>query len=269
VIRGSETKESVLEPLGITLRYVPRKRFPETLPVAPGASETGSVCVSAYHDRNMDGMRDAAAEELLPNVEFRLSGIEGVVDAYTSDGVSEPHCFEQLPSGTYMVEARASTGYNSTTPDALAVPLLPNTTVNIEFGHQRGEGAAAVQNPPSSEGEGSAASAEGQSAEKTGDSKSDSLFSELGNVIIGVSGIWAQWRLAMREQVRERVNGVGYVQGAVGVGIAAQKIDSHGIILPDLERALLAPRIGRDEARLPRCPESPPGDVPDPRVRVR
>ncbi|MBN1442209.1 MAG: hypothetical protein JXA90_05835 [Planctomycetes bacterium] len=31
VIRGGETKDSVLEPFGLNLRYVPRKRFPDTL----------------------------------------------------------------------------------------------------------------------------------------------------------------------------------------------------------------------------------------------
>ncbi len=157
---------------------------------AAGDGEASTICVSAYHDRNADGMRDPAADEgLLPGVEFKLSSGAGLVDAYTSDGVSEPHCFEQLPEGTYMIEAQTPAGYHSTTPDALAIPLQPGTTVNIELGNQRTGGEVEVADASAADS-GAAAESEGEGSAAEADGGSDGLFSKLGDIAIGISGVF-------------------------------------------------------------------------------
>jgi hypothetical protein len=107
---------------------------PATVPDAPaGAGASSAICVSAYHDLNSDGVRDPAAEELLPNANFTLSNEKGVVASYTSDGVNEPYCFNQLIPGTYLVQMLNPDGYNATTQDNWAVPLPEGTTVRVEF----------------------------------------------------------------------------------------------------------------------------------------
>lgn len=165
--------------------------------VAGAASST--LCISAYHDRNSDGMRDPTTEELVGDAAFTLSSENGVVGSYTSDGVSEPYCFTQLVGGTYMVQVMRPAGYNTTTPEYWAVPLPGGATANVEFGHIIDPNAP----PPSEKGQAAVAAGEkGGSldnllqAAKDGatqtedETDSKSLLSSLGEIAIGVSGVF-------------------------------------------------------------------------------
>jgi hypothetical protein len=155
--------------------------------------------VAAYNDRNLDGMRDSTTEELLADAVFTLSSETGVVGSHTSDGVSEPYCFTQLIPGTYMVQLTKPSGYDTTTPEYWAVPLPSGTTVNVAFGHQRNPNAA----PESEQSEAVAAadtragevdellkSAAEEDKESTEKSESKSLLSSLGEIAVGVGGIF-------------------------------------------------------------------------------
>lgn len=164
----------------------------------PGPSASSStICVLAYHDRNRDGARDPATEELLPNAGFTLSSPNGVVGSYTSDGVSEPHCFEQLVHGTYMVQLTKPAGYNvTTTPEYWAIPLQEGTTVNVEFGNLRDSDAPAVTDDQpaavaSSSRSDNPLSIFNNSPPEEPEEKSDpSLLSKAGDIAIGVSGLF-------------------------------------------------------------------------------
>jgi LysM repeat protein len=166
---------------------------------AVAGATSSTLCVSAYHDRNSDGMRDPTTEELISNAGFTLSSENGVVGSYTSDGISEPYCFSQLVAGTYMVQVMRPAGYNTTTPEYWAVPLPGGATANVEFGHIVDPNA-----PPPSEKE----QAPVPAGEKAGsidnllqaakdsatqaeeESESKSLLSSLGEIAIGVSGVF-------------------------------------------------------------------------------
>ncbi|NPV66612.1 MAG: hypothetical protein HPY64_05640 [Anaerolineae bacterium] len=63
----------------------------------------GRICVAAYHDANANGMRDPV-EPLLADVVVTLQNDRAiVVDTYLTTGRSEPHCFEGLAPGFYLV----------------------------------------------------------------------------------------------------------------------------------------------------------------------
>jgi LysM repeat protein len=181
--------------------------------VAQSSGSSSTLCVSAYHDRNADGMRDPTTEELVPDAGFTLSNDKGVVGSYTSDGVSEPYCFAQLVPGTYMVQLTKPGGYNTTTPEYWAVPLPAGATANVEFGHQ------GDPNAPAAVAQAGAASSDSSSPDdllqaaqnKSGDAQeadsgSKSLLSSLGEIAIGVSGIF-----------------VLLLAGAVGVAFVASR----------------------------------------------
>ena len=167
---------------------------------AVAGSTQSTLCVAAYNDRNSDGMRDLTTEELLPNAGFTLSSESGVVGSYTSDGVSEPYCFTQLVPGTYMVQLAKPGGYNTTTPEYWAVPLPAGATANVEFGHQRDPNAPASSDQPQAASAGGesnslddllqAARDQGEEAKSESESGSKSLLSRLGEIAIGISGIF-------------------------------------------------------------------------------
>jgi hypothetical protein len=97
--------------------------------------------VLAYHDRNGDTFRDQATEELLPNAEFTIADASGVVDRYTSDGISEPYCFTGLAPGAYRVIQNSPSGYEPSTPAEWPVAVAEGTSLDIQFGSSRSEGA--------------------------------------------------------------------------------------------------------------------------------
>lgn len=101
--------------------------------------EEASICVLAFHDRDGDRVRDPETEELLPNVAFTIADASGVVDEYTTDGVSEPYCFTGLAPGPYRVIQQAPAGYEATSPVEQNVALAEGTSFDFEFGAVRTE----------------------------------------------------------------------------------------------------------------------------------
>ncbi len=108
-------------------------------PVA-ATGDTASVCVLAYHDRNNDSLRQAESEELLPNATFNLIGTSGpAASEYTSDGISEPHCFESLAPGNYALRHTAPPGYQAVNGGQWNLPLGAGQVQSLELGYVRGE----------------------------------------------------------------------------------------------------------------------------------
>jgi len=115
-------------------------------PVTEGEGEGAggaSICVLAYHDRNGDTFRDEGTEELLPNVEFSVADASGVLDRYTSDGISEPYCFTGLAPGAYRVLQNSPPGYEPSGPVEWPVALAEATSLDLQFGNVRSENPAA------------------------------------------------------------------------------------------------------------------------------
>jgi LysM repeat protein len=81
------------------------------LPASPAAGK-GAVCVLAFYDANGDMFRQAdAGEMLLPGSQISLLARSGPVDSRTTDGISEPWCFDDLEPGTYILRHTAPPGY--------------------------------------------------------------------------------------------------------------------------------------------------------------
>ena len=113
-------------------------------PVAtPTPEPIFSVCVVAFNDRNGDQAWDDGAEEMLPGALFTLTNGSGVVDEYISDGLNEPHCFVDLPPGSYDVAHASPGGYEPIGPGSEAVEARADAPPAVAFGSIRGAASAA------------------------------------------------------------------------------------------------------------------------------
>ncbi len=105
---------------------------------------TGLVCALIWNDANGNGVRDA-------NETLVLGGLLTVVDittgqqaqAYTTDDLNLPHCFEELPAGQYTISSAPPPGYNATTPGATPLGVEAGSTSMLEFGIQPSAAQAA------------------------------------------------------------------------------------------------------------------------------
>jgi hypothetical protein len=146
------------------------------------AAGSASVCVLAFHDRDANTVRDAENEELLPNAKFTLADASGVLQEYTSDGISEPYCFTGLAPGAYRVSQDAPPGYASSGPAEWPAALSEDTTLELPFGNVRGESSEG--------GEGTAPSEPGEEASSdTPPSESSSRIREILSTAARISGI--------------------------------------------------------------------------------
>jgi LysM repeat protein len=114
--------------------------------VVTEAAATGTVCVLLWNDANGNGVRDAQ-EGYLPGGQLTVVDIAtgAPVDSYTTDGVNEPHCFEDLPVGQYTISSAAPAGYNPTTNTSTPLEVTEGSTSALEFGAQP---SAAVADQP-------------------------------------------------------------------------------------------------------------------------
>jgi hypothetical protein len=130
-------QELVIKPGVIEPTLAPAAEQPTPDPAAAGASaaaplaagETitatptvGQVCVQAFFDDDGDGKRDDN-EDLVPNIAFALSSQGAQLGGYTTTGVEEPYCFDNLPNASYTASTSALDIYVPTTPlnDTVAV----------------------------------------------------------------------------------------------------------------------------------------------------
>jgi LysM repeat protein len=96
------------------------------------ASGNGTICVMGYEDSNGNGIREPE-EVKLAGITFALSDGANTIGTYTTDGVSEPHCFTELLPGTYIVSWVADT-FSATTDQTWAASVAAGATVSHEFG---------------------------------------------------------------------------------------------------------------------------------------
>lgn len=126
--------------LVVSIPAAPPTTPPQPTPViTPTVAPTGgSLCVLAFHDRNGDTFREPDAEEMLPNALFTVGSTGGIVGQYTTDGLSEPYCFVNLPAGTYRVNMQPPPGYVSSGSADMVIGLTGGQ-LDVALGAQRGE----------------------------------------------------------------------------------------------------------------------------------
>jgi hypothetical protein len=81
-------------------------------PVIPA---TGSVCVTAYKDRNANRSQDDG-EPMLAGVTFVLTMARGAASEHTTNGIVEPFCFDSLELDTYYLTVTPPSGYGLSSP---------------------------------------------------------------------------------------------------------------------------------------------------------
>ncbi|BCX04144.1 MAG: hypothetical protein KatS3mg053_2082 [Candidatus Roseilinea sp.] len=84
-------------------------------PAVEATPTVGQACVQAFFDDDGDGKRDDL-EDLVPNIQFVLTTGGNIIGTYTTNGVDEPYCFENLPNQAYTVAGTPLDIYVPTTP---------------------------------------------------------------------------------------------------------------------------------------------------------
>ncbi|MCS6848116.1 MAG: LysM domain-containing protein [Anaerolineae bacterium] len=84
-------------------------------PAVEATPTVGQACVQAFFDDDGDGKRDDL-EDLVPNIQFVLTTGGNVIGTYTTNGVDEPYCFENLPNQAYTIAGTPLDIYVPTTP---------------------------------------------------------------------------------------------------------------------------------------------------------
>jgi LysM repeat protein len=97
------------------------------------------LCVSAFDDQNADGVM-GSREKLSKDTLFEVSDRSGqLIVSYTSDGMSEPHCFARLTPGEYLVSVVPALGAQPTSDQRWSVMLDKGTTATVNFGSRFSE----------------------------------------------------------------------------------------------------------------------------------
>ena len=148
--------------------------------VAEPSGGGASICVLAFNDLNSNTFRDdESAEGLMPQVEFTIVGDAGEVGRYTSDGLTEPHCFPGLTAGAYRVTLSAAPdGFTASGQPERAVAVADGTSLDVQFGIVRGEGSIAAPGEaadPEAEGE--------QGSGASGGSTASRIFATLAKIV--------------------------------------------------------------------------------------
>lgn len=122
---------------------------PPPAPVITGSTGTdplttaASICVEMFEDANQNRLRDPG-ETLLANGILTLNDDVTAPQTYTTDGTSEPFCFQNLTPGRFTLSAQAPQGFGITTSQSLVVSAQPGQSFNLSFGAAPGVAVAQV-----------------------------------------------------------------------------------------------------------------------------
>lgn len=103
----------------------------------PAVSNVTQLCVWMFEDLNQNRIQETT-ENLLAGGTIIISASYGVEQSYTTDGSSEPFCFEDIAIGDYIAAATAPDGYGLTTSPQLSLKIQASTTTNARFGAAQG-----------------------------------------------------------------------------------------------------------------------------------
>jgi LysM repeat protein len=116
----------------------PTVAFQPTVTSTPlPVSGKGTLCVSMFDDINGDGTWQQGSEGLMGGGQISVALTDGTeMASYTTDGINEPHCFDNLPAGDYSIAAAAPNGYNPTAKMNKPLTLAPGDVAHVSFSVQ-------------------------------------------------------------------------------------------------------------------------------------
>ncbi|MBN1920027.1 MAG: LysM peptidoglycan-binding domain-containing protein [Anaerolineae bacterium] len=153
VISGTAITLPTPTPQATALITTPLLTPDATTPVAVAPTpqtDKAALCVLTYNDANADLMRQTSTEGLVPGTVVSLVGVNGPAGSYTTDGISEPYCFQNLEPGNYILRQTPANGYTPTGPAEWGVMLSAGQTYALELGYTWGASPAPAveQNTP-------------------------------------------------------------------------------------------------------------------------
>ncbi|MEJ2750736.1 MAG: LysM peptidoglycan-binding domain-containing protein, partial [Anaerolineae bacterium] len=92
-----------------------------------------AICLKAFSDLNRDGKHNPG-EPIKAAVAYTIYTDQAVVANYVTDGISEPHCIENLPPGDYNITRSVGQGETLTTQGNWTISLAPGNVVELAFG---------------------------------------------------------------------------------------------------------------------------------------
>ncbi|MFN2136731.1 MAG: LysM peptidoglycan-binding domain-containing protein [Candidatus Promineifilaceae bacterium] len=122
-----------VEPPATATSSIPTPTLPPPTPTATAVQLRTAICFIAYKDLNQDGHFDPG-EPSRPSVAFTIYNEQEVVTNYVTDGLSEPHCLENLTPGVYHVTRSVGKNETLTTEGDWALTLGSGTVLNLAFG---------------------------------------------------------------------------------------------------------------------------------------
>ena len=132
------------QPLTPTLTLTPIL----TPTLTPAPVNVASLCVLVYNDQNGDMVRQSDSEELLPGAMLTLTGSDRSGRIYTTDGLNEPYCFQELPPGNYVLHQTPPAGYQPAGPVEWNVQLDSGQVASLTLGAMYGGDSAAPPTEP-------------------------------------------------------------------------------------------------------------------------
>jgi LysM repeat protein len=148
------------------------------------AAASGQVCVTLFDDANPNRLRESG-EGLLAGGQIALSQAGAAIGSHTTDGASEPHCFEGLNAGEYLVLLTAPQGYGATTASTYNVVVGAGQTAEVVFGAAAG---FVPPQPPAVQSGGLFSDEAGTETDTRTDPLS-LLFDYSGVLVLGLAGV--------------------------------------------------------------------------------
>lgn len=111
--------------------------------VANTTTEVGTVCVMVYNDENGNALREPSEGILAGgNIALVDTGSGAPVQNYTTDGINEPHCFQNFPVGAYTISFAPPSGYNPSQDTTAPLEVEASSFRTFEFGAQPSGGGS-------------------------------------------------------------------------------------------------------------------------------
>lgn len=170
---------------------VPPTLTPTRPPPPPSATAVPpprtAICLQAFTDLNRNGAHDAG-EPFKAAVAFTVFNEEEVVGNYVTDGVSEPHCLENLAAGEYKITRSIKKDETLTTAGDWTIILMPGNVVELAFGSY----TAVTPTPatPSAIGATAATPTAQTATTMEGNGRVNSIFIGASLVVIFLLAIW-------------------------------------------------------------------------------
>jgi hypothetical protein len=150
---ASAPTEAPVEPTisPATLTPAPVVSAEDVLAASDLSAASATVCVLLFEDTNQNRIQEPN-ENLLSGGTIQITRLSDaqVAGSVETDGVSEPHCFDELASGGYVVAASAPADYGLTSPNQLRLQALGGTRLDVAFG--AAEGVVPAVPPPADSG---------------------------------------------------------------------------------------------------------------------